>query len=69
MHGAKCSKYHISAAVLLETISNILDLDLIHNIHISRCEAKGGSLMIIHNKEQQEYYMSAAHNDNQDENG
>ena len=36
MHGAKCSKYHISAAVLLETISNILNLDLIHNIHIYR---------------------------------
>ena len=36
MHGAKCSKYHISAAVLLETISNILDLDLIHNIQIYR---------------------------------
>ena len=36
MHGAKCSKCHISAAVLLETINNILDLDLIHNIQIDR---------------------------------
>ena len=36
MHGAKCSKYHISAAVLLETISNILNLDLIHIIQIYR---------------------------------